>query len=388
MIGLVQLWGPPLAAACFTLWAGVVALAAEGDPQLPRVLAAELAERRQALTEVRTLHVVHLALLILAAAMGAFALEWWPWAPTGALIRLALLVGLLWIVGDLLPRMLTAIAPEVISLARRIVGPTLTIFKPLLGLVAFAGRGLTPAPAWAPPEREMLHGVFSLGELTVAEVMTPRLDIVSVDRANSREEVIETFRRARHSRLLVIDDDPDNVVGVLYAKELLGELGDAEPMEDWRRLIRPASFVPEAKTLDRQLRDFQRGPSHLTVVVDEFGGTAGLITLEDIVEQIVGEIQDEYDLDEAIPIQEVGPGTWLVQGGVSLSELEAVLGREFGREDVNTVGGLLLAELGRVPRSGEAIEMAGFRLQAEQVVHRRVRRVGVSAVEPVAEESA
>lgn len=387
MIGFLQVWAPPVAAAAFALWAGVVALAAEGDPQVPRVLAEELSDRRQPLSTARTLHVVHLALLVLAGAMGAFALEWWVWSLPAALVRLTLLAFLLWTVGDLLPRLLSVIAPEVVPLARRVALPTLVLFRPLLGLVSFADRGLQPVahPSASAPEREMLHGVFALADLTVAEVMTPRLDIVSVDVADPKSEVVETFRRARHSRLLVIDDDPDSVVGVLYAKELLGGVAGESGDTDWRDLVRPASFVPEAKTLDRQLRDFQRGPSHLTVVVDEFGGTAGLITLEDILEQIVGEIQDEHDIDEATPIEPTGDGGWLVQGGVALSELETALDCEFGREDVNTVGGLVLAVLGRVPRTGETIELAGHRLQVEQVVRRRVRRVSVRAIVPLVE---
>ena len=129
--------------------------------------------------------------------------------------------------------------------------------------------------------------------------------------------------------------------------------------------------------LDRQLRDFQRGPSHLAVVVDEFGGTAGLVTLEDILEQIVGEIQDERDIDEVAPIQVVGEDQLRVEGGVALSELEGVLGHSFDREDVSTVGGLVLAEFGRVPRTGEVIDLDGYRLIVEQVIRRRVRRVAV-----------
>jgi Hemolysins and related proteins containing CBS domains len=173
----------------------------------------------------------------------------------------------------------------------------------------------------------------------------------------------------------VYDGHPDEVAGVIYAKDILaaGE-GDATP---WQSLIRPAAFVPEGKPLDRQLRDFQRGPSHLAVVVDEFGGTAGIVTLEDILEQIVGEIQDERDTDEVAPIQLVGEDQLRVEGGVALSELEAVLGHSFDREDVSTVGGLVLAEFGRVPRAGETIDLQGYRLVVEQVIRRRVRRIAV-----------
>ena len=223
----------------------------------------------------------------------------------------------------------------------------------------------------------MLLGVFSLAGTTVAEVMTPRIDIVAVDSSSTREEVMATLRRSEHARLLVYDVHPDAVAGVIYAKDILAGTEDGAP---WTAAIRSASYVPEGKTLDRQLRDFQRGPSHLAVVVDEFGGTAGLVTLEDILEQIVGEIQDEYDTDEVAPIQVVGPDQLRVEGGVALSELEGVLGHSFAREDVSTVGGLVLAEFGRVPRSGEQMDIQGYRLTVEQVVRRRVRRVGLQRI--------
>jgi CBS domain containing-hemolysin-like protein len=211
--------------------------------------------------------------------------------------------------------------------------------------------------------------------------MTPRIDIVAVDSSAGRDEVITTLRRSEHARLLVYDGHPDAVAGVIYAKDILAGVDDRAP---WTAVIRPAGFVPEGKTLDRQLRDFQRGPSHLAVVVDEFGGTAGIVTLEDILEQIVGEIQDEYDTDEVAPIQTVGPDHLRVEGGVALSELEGVLGHGFAREDVSTVGGLVLAEFGRVPRAGESIDVQGYRLTVEQVVRRRVRRVGVQRVAEMA----
>jgi CBS domain containing-hemolysin-like protein len=152
----------------------------------------------------------------------------------------------------------------------------------------------------------------------------------------------------------------------------------APPTAPWQSLIRPAAFVPEAKSLERQLRDFQRGPGHLAVVVDEFGGTAGLITLEDILEQIVGEIQDEHDVDEVQPVQHHLDGRLTVLGGVALVDLEAEIGHEFEREDVATVGGLILAELGRVPRTGDTLDIDGWRFVVELVIRRRVRRVSVT----------
>ena len=233
---------------------------------------------------------------------------------------------------------------------------------------------------------EMARGVFSLKEMSVAEVMTPRIDIVWVDISSSQDEVIRTLHSSEHARLPVHDGRPDAVMGVVYAKDVLQRLGsDLSLDEEWQTLIRPAQFVPEAKTLERQLRDFQRGPGHIAVVVDEFGGTAGLVTLEDILEQIVGEIQDEHDVDEVQPILMHDDGHFTVQGGVALVDLEQEIDHQFEREDVATVGGLVLAELGRVPRNGEAFVLDDWRFVVELVIRRRVRRVSVWQVPPADE---
>jgi CBS domain containing-hemolysin-like protein len=380
VIAMLQLFIAPLLAAGLTLWAGWLALAAESDADLPRALGGDLSTAVGAGTLSRNLHVAHLALLVLAGAAGGGAVAWWARSPASGLIRLLLAIALVWVVGDLLPRMLAAVAPELTAPARRAAAATLAPFRPLLQLAAWADAKARariptdPAHQVGPAERDMLLGVFSLADTTVAEVMTPRIDIIAVDSSADRDEVITTLRRSEHARLLVYDGHPDAVAGVIYAKDILASEEEGSP---WHALIRPAAFVPEGKTLDRQLRDFQRGPSHLAVVVDEFGGTAGIVTLEDILEQIVGEIQDEYDTDEVAPIQVLGPDQLRVEGGVALSELEGVLGHTFDREDVSTVGGLMLAEFGRVPRSGESLDLQGYRVTVEQVVRRRVRRVSV-----------
>jgi CBS domain containing-hemolysin-like protein len=380
MIPMLQLFIAPLLAALLTLWAAWLALAAESDADLPRALTVPLpgATGPEALS--RHLHVAHLALLVLAGAAAGGAVAWWAWSPAEGVVRLLLAVGLVWVVGDLLPRLLAAVAPELTAPARRAAAATLAPFRPVIRLTAWADRKArsnapTGADRHATEQREMLRGIFSLAETTVAEVMTPRIDIVAVDSAADRSEVVSTLRSSEHARLLVYDGHPDAVAGVLYAKDIL-----AAPPEDgtpWQQLIRPAAFVPEGKPLDRQLRDFQRGPSHLAIVVDEFGGTAGIVTLEDILEQIVGEIQDEYDVDEVAPIQPLGEDRWRVEGGTSLTELESVLGRGFEREDVSTVGGLVLAEFGRVPRAGESFDLDGYRFEVEHVVRRRVQRIAV-----------
>jgi putative hemolysin len=381
MMAMLQLFIAPLVAAGLTLWAAWLALAAESDADLPRALGGEFSNEVGAGTLSRNLHVAHLALLVLAGAAAGGAVAWWARPPAAGLLRLGLAVALVWVLGDLLPRLLAVVAPELTAPARRGAAATLAPFRHLLRLAAWAdtrARLATPnhpRPHASAAERDMLTGVFSLADTTVAEVMTPRIDIVAVDSSNDREEVTETLRSSEHARLLVFDGHPDAVAGVIYAKDILA--ASAEDETPWQTLIRPAAFVPEGKPLDRQLRDFQRGPSHLAVVVDEFGGTAGLVTLEDILEQIVGEIQDERDIDEVAPIQVVADDQLRVEGGVSLAELEAALGHSFDREDVSTVGGLVLAEFGRVPRAGETIDLDGYRLIVEQVIRRRVRRVAV-----------
>jgi CBS domain containing-hemolysin-like protein len=381
MIAMLQLFIAPLVAAMLTLWAAWLALAAESDADLPRALTGQLGTGSGAGTLSRNLHIAHLALLVLAGAAAGVAVAWWAWSPAGGLLRLVLAVLLVWVLGDLLPRLLAAVAPELTVPARRAAAATLVPFRPLLRLATWADeRARARAPTRTTrqagaAQRDMLLGVFSLADTTVAEVMTPRIDIIAVDSSANREEVVKTLRSSEHARLPVYDGDPDSVVGVIYAKDILA-IGPNDP-RPWHALIRPAAFVPEGKTLDRQVRDFQRGPSHLAVVVDEFGGTAGIVTLEDILEQIVGEIQDEYDTDEVAPIQVVNKDQLRVEGGVALSELESALGHSFDRDDVSTVGGLVLAEFGRVPRSGEAIDVEGYRLVVEHVVRRRVKRIAV-----------
>jgi CBS domain containing-hemolysin-like protein len=380
VITMLQLFIAPLVAALLTLWAAWLALAAESDADLPRALTGQLGSMGGT-TVSRSLHIAHLALLVLAGAAAGAAVAWWVRSPAGGVLRLTLAVLLVWVLGDLMPRLLAAVAPELTVPARRAAAATLVPFRPLIRLATWADdRARARAPTRSTRQtgavqRDMLLGVFSLADTTVAEVMTPRLDIIAVDSSADRDEVVRTLRSSEHARLLVYEGNPDAVVGVIYAKDILA-VGPDDP-RPWRALIRPAAFVPEGKSLDRQVRDFQRGPSHLAVVVDEFGGTAGIVTLEDILEQIVGEIQDEYDTDEVAPIQIVREDQWRVEGGVALSELESALGHSFDRDDVSTVGGLVLAEFGRVPRSGEAIDVEGYRLVVEHVVRRRVKRIAV-----------
>jgi magnesium and cobalt transporter len=387
VLAALQLWVAPLLAGLFTLWSALVALAEQDDAGVPRLLTPGEAPSTAPLSSARSLHVLHLALLAIASALAGTALSWWAWDFPQSLIRLVLAVLLVWILGDLAPRLWAANEPGLVRFDGRFVQHTLSVFRPLLIAVAWVDRGFRPRRAGhrAPQaaERTMLTGILGLAEMTVSDVLTPRLDIMAVDFSSTREQVIEMFRSAEHSRLLVVDGDPDSVTGVIYAKDLLPGMGPAAGPSDWHPLIRPVEYVPEAKSLSRQLRDFQRGASHLAVVVDEFGGTAGIVTLEDVLEQIVGEIRDEYDTDEVAPVQRLPEGGWAVQGGVPLADLETELDHSFAREDVSTVGGLVLAAFGRVPRAGETLLLEGFRITVDHVARRRVSRVTVTSAQAI-----
>jgi len=374
-----------LIAATTVLWAALLALGEE----------AAVGEARHTLGDAppatvggqvplhRVLYVARLALLVLGAVAAAHLLGWWerPWVQ--GLGALGAAAGLLFVVGDALPRSIARLAPELTAAALPLARRTLAPFGPLLWLLGWVDRGLhalvsTPRPLepdLGTAQRDMLLGVFTLADTSVDEVMTPRLDMVAVDVATTAEEVLEAFRHSEHSRLPVYDGTPDNIVGVVFAKDCVPlVMGVAGGTGRWQDLIRPASYVPETKTLDSQLRDFQRGPAHLAVVVDEFGGTSGIITLEDILEEIVGEIRGEHDLDTAPGIRKEG-NRFFVDGRVSLDELSHALGRTFEHPEVSTVGGLIYSALGRVPRTGEELTLDGFRVVVERVDRRRVTRV-------------
>jgi putative hemolysin len=231
-------------------------------------------------------------------------------------------------------------------------------------------------------EEELIHGVFSLGETEVQEIMVPRVDIVGVDAETPWSEVLDRVRSSEHARFPVYQETLDDVTGILYAKDLLPAIiADEEPTEGWLSLVRPPSFIPISKRIDDQLRDFQSSRTHIAIVSDEYGGTAGLVTIEDILEEIVGEIRDEYDVEEP-EIQQDGAARYWVAGRVPLDELCERLDADFTVEDVTTVGGLVYSLFGRVPRSGEQLIHSGFRIVVERVRRRRIERVYFERLEP------
>ena len=236
-----------------------------------------------------------------------------------------------------------------------------------------------------PREQHMLHGVFSLGEIEVKDIMVPRVDMVGIEWDTPWAEVLARVRSSEHARFPVYADTLDDIRGILYAKDLLpAVIADEPPPGGWHELVRPAtSFIPGPKPIDAQLRDFQASRTHIAIVVDEYGGTAGLVTIEDVLEEIFGEIRDEYDDEEPAIVQEEGRRFW-VAGEVPVDELHELLDEDFELEDVTTVGGLVYATLGRVPKAGEAFTLGSYRAVVEQVRRRRVKRVYFERIEAMA----
>jgi CBS domain containing-hemolysin-like protein len=232
-------------------------------------------------------------------------------------------------------------------------------------------------------EQALLHGVFSLADTSVRDIMVPRVDIVGIDLASPWSEVVDRVRSSEHARFPVFDETLDNITGILYAKDLLPfVIDDDEPMLGWQTLVRPASFIPISKPIDLQLRDFKASRTHIAIVSDEYGGTAGLVTIEDILEEIVGEIHDEYDDEEPEVEQEEGRRFW-VTGRLTLDELSDLLGQDFTQHDVETVGGLVYEAFGRVPRAGETVHLGAYKLVVERVRRRRIERVYFERLQPV-----
>jgi Mg2+/Co2+ transporter CorC len=376
-------WVELMTAAGAALWAGLLVLADEA-PALPRALGDPPAPPRESVPLHRALQIARVALLTLAGVAAAAAVEWWR-RPTGDAVASLVLGGaLLYLVSDALPRgigvLLPRLASGVVPTARR----GLIAFAPLLGIASSMERLLQMLlPARTPTatglgegERDMLAAVVSLRDGVVAEAMTPRLDIAAIEANADWREVVETLRREERARLPVYEGDLDSIAGVMYAKDLTPVVAGIAPHpKRWQDVVRPAQFVPESKSLVSQLRDFERGPSHIAIVVDEFGGTSGLITLEDVLEEIVGEIYGEYDREEVPPVTSEGDDKFWVDGTVTLDDLSESLKTTIDREDVSTVGGLIYSELGRVPRPGEELRIGEFRVVVEQVIRRRVRRV-------------
>ncbi len=222
-------------------------------------------------------------------------------------------------------------------------------------------------------ERKMIHSVFELGDTTVREVMVPRNDVVYIERYKNLRQTMSLFLRSGFSRVPVIGENLDEVLGFAYLKDVVRrdfEAPDVEFTQRVEEVMRPAIFVPESKPVDALLSEMQSMRQHVAIVVDEYGGTAGLITIEDLLEEIVGEITDEYD-EEEIKVEHRDDGSIRVSSRYPIDDLDELFGFDVEEEDVDSVGGLMAKHLGRVPIPGSSVEAHGLRFEAEETAGRR-----------------
>ena len=347
--------------------------AAEGNDRA-RVVA-ELLENRARLQPA--LAPVLTGLLVFAVIPLTWGLAEWlsGWVLVLVIVVMAVLVVL---ATDLIPRTIGRARPS--TLAYR--------FAPLLAAsvrIGDAANDLVSDDEDEPEEssvngedeRELISSIIEFGDTIVREVMMPRTDMVTLPASASTDEAVDLVLAEGRSRVPVTGDNVDDIVGVLYARDLLVLYDQQSPPRRCGDIAREAYFVPETKAIADLLREMQAKQRHLAIVVDEFGGTAGLVTIEDLLEEIVGEIVDEYDTEEpmVVPLEQ---GAFLVDARLDVDDLANVLGTEFPDEDWDTVGGLILGLAGRVPKAGESFEYDNVLLTAEQVKGRRVARVRVA----------
>jgi CBS domain containing-hemolysin-like protein len=226
-------------------------------------------------------------------------------------------------------------------------------------------------------EKEMIYSVLQFNDKVVRELMVPRIDIVGLSAETTLERALQVAVAEGHSRIPVYEGTIDHIVGVLYAKDLLTRLDEANRQRQVREIMRPAYFVPESKRASQLLEELQRQKVHMAIVIDEYGGTAGLITIEDLLEEIVGEIQDEYDPEEEAEYQQIGADEYRFDAGIHLVEVNELLDVELSTEESDTLGGYIFSVLGKVPQVGESFERDGLRFTVESLDGRRIEWVRV-----------
>jgi magnesium and cobalt transporter len=248
----------------------------------------------------------------------------------------------------------------------------------LMGLLQAArADGLIEADA-----ADMIRGVFSVRELSVRDIMVPRAQMVVVERATPLEQLLDEVAESGHSRYPVIGDSRDEIVGVLLAKDLLKfrstPTGADSADFDLGRVLRPAAFVPESKRVNVLLKDFRKSRNHMAIVADEYGGVAGLVTIEDVLEQIVGEIDDEHDDAEAGLIVKQDERRFLVNALTPVQDFNSHFGTQFSDDEFDTIGGLVVHAFGHMPRRGESIEIEHFQFSVQRADSRRVHLLQVT----------
>jgi CBS domain containing-hemolysin-like protein len=343
------------------------------------------------------------AVVVTAVLVSWFGVGWQAFLITAVAMTLAgyLLAGVI-------PRSIGRRSPvRVASAAAAVLHPVIRLLGPLPRLLVAAGASFAPGlgrrdsqsgseedlrglvdlleqrQIIEPGERAMIHSVFELGDTIVREVMVPRTDMVFVERNKTLGQVLSLALRSGFSRIPVIGENLDDVVGIAYLKDVMTRIHEhpeGEKVETVESIMRPATFAPDSKPCDDLLREMQARHVHMAIVIDEYGGTAGLVTIEDILEEIVGEIADEYDRERP-PVEWLSDGSARVSARLSVEELEDLFGVSIDAEDVETVGGLLGHALGKVPIAGSVATVSGLRLTAENLTGRR-NRIGTVLVEP------
>ena len=355
-------------------------------------IAADTSPHVTAINFVRVLSETTAAVLV-TLAFAIVLTDWW-WVLLAAVI---VMTGATFVLVGSSPRSVgRANARPIMAFAAPIVRFLRVLLGPLaVGLVALGNRvtpGRPPVATFSSEQqllsmvdeaaeadvleeddRELIHSIFEWGDTVVREVMVPRTDMDTLDADASIADVMTEFLRTGHSRMPVVGKDSDEVFGVLYLRDV-ARLSFEQPLDvaavTARELARPAEFVPESKKADDTLRQMQRNAIHLALVVDEYGGIAGLVTLEDLIEELVGDISDEYDR-ETPDVTHLGGGVYRVSARLPLDELGDLFGIELEDDDVDSAGGLLTKVLGRLPEAGSTVETSGLRLRAERVEGRR-----------------
>jgi putative hemolysin len=316
----------------------------------------------------------------------------------GELLTILILTPVLLILAEVCPKTFAARFPERVSFwVLRPIQAVMLVLRPVVWLVTSVSRLVNhfvrsePRPVISEEEirtmiavgeqagvvpkdkRRMLHGVFQLSRIRVRDVMIPRTEVVGIDVTASFEQALEVAQFSHHSRFPVYENGLDNIIGIIHSKDILRYVCRPEEFS-LRRLARRPYFVPEAKLINTLLQAFQRKRIHLAVVVDEYGGVEGIVTLEDVVEEIVGEIRDEYD-DEEILLREVAYGCFLVDGSISLRTVNQRFGLELSEEHASTLAGFLLHTLGAIPQEGDRCTVADVLFIVRRVVARRIEEI-------------
>ncbi len=226
-------------------------------------------------------------------------------------------------------------------------------------------------------QREMIHSIFEFGDTVAREVMIPRIDIVCIEDNSALDEILRVILEEGHSRLPVYHESIDRIVGVIYVKDLLTHLKAGHSTLQAKEVMRPAYFIPETKRLDDLFREMRRKKTPMAIVVDEYGGTAGLVTIEDLLEEIVGPILDEYDVEEKL-VEVINDQVAVVDGRLSIQEVNELLRIDLPVDEVDTIGGYVYALLGRAPTQGESVAAGGVEMQVERLDGQRIARVKIT----------